>query len=170
MHAWQQRHVMVLLHNCLATATVCLTKLCTSICLAESTQELREESSPSFYETDLSLLLFLGNCSIKGLAGGGPLMQGKAWGVRYSQGCIRGLNGQRLPHLHWLSLHSLLFLCQLSQRLFLVPQFSQEAIQLLTTQQCWLPLAMVCLFTEAQKALNLADKQPAMHQSSLTLL
>ena len=66
-----------------------------------------ESSLTGLYETDLSLLLFLRNCSVKGLAGGGTLMQGKARGIRYGQGRIGGLNGQRLPHLHWLSLQSI---------------------------------------------------------------
>lgn len=65
------------------------------------------ESSPIDHgEADLSLLLLLSNCSIKGLARGGALMQGKARGIRNGQGRIGGLDGQGLPHLHWLSLQT----------------------------------------------------------------
>ena len=111
---------------------------------AELTQIFKMESSP-----DLSLLLFLGNCSIKGLAGGRTLVQSKAWGVRHSQGRIGGLNGQRLPHLHWLSLHSNQW-GAFSLGLFGCNNFAQRHA---AACWCWLPPVLVCLFAEAQQAL-----------------
>lgn len=54
----------------------------------------------------LSLPLLLGHCIVEGLAGGRAVLEGEAGSIRHRQGCAGGLNGHRMPHLHWLCLQA----------------------------------------------------------------